>query len=430
MIVQMGPDPVGADWLRRHGAALLGTYAPPSMVLVGGEGATVWDAAGRRYLDLVAGIATTVLGHAHPALVAAVREQITALGHVSNLVAHPSQVLLAERLLQVTGAGPGGRVYLCNSGAEANEAAFKMARRTGRPRIVAAEGGFHGRTMGALALTHRPAYRAPFEPLPGGVEHVPFGDVDALRAALDRTGRPDVAAVFLEPVQGEAGVRPAPVGYLAEVRRLTRDRGTLLVLDEVQSGVGRTGHWLAHQAPQHLGTVIAEDPRLRPDIVTLAKGLGGGVPIGAAVTYTPAVSSLLAPGEHGTTFGGNPLASAAALATIETIDSQRLLERAVTVGRVLADGIAALSGSEVAEVRGEGLLIGVDLVDPIAARITAVSRDCGFLVNAVQAGTVRLAPPLVLTAAEATSFVEALPGILGRAATADRAATSAPEGSS
>ncbi|MGF1663223.1 MAG: aspartate aminotransferase family protein, partial [Kineosporiaceae bacterium] len=327
-------DAPAAAWLDRHGAALLGTYGRPARVLVRGHGAWVWDADGRRYLDLLAGLATTLLGHAHPVLASAVSGQLATLGHVSNLFAHPLQVALAERLLAVTGAGTGGRVFLCNSGAEANEAAFKIARRTGRPRILAAVGGFHGRTMGALALTHKPAYRDPFAPLPPGVEHVPFGDADAVADAL-RADRGPVAAVVLEPIQGEGGVHPAPPGYLAAVRRLTREHGALLVLDEVQCGMGRTGHWLAHHAPHHLGAGGAGGADLAPDVVTLAKGLGGGVPVGAAVTYSPEVSALLGAGQHGTTFGGNPLACAAALATLHVVETDGLLARAAAAGRRL-----------------------------------------------------------------------------------------------
>ena len=400
------------DWLRRHAAALAGTYAPPGRVLVRGQGAWVWDADGRRYLDLLAGIATTLLGHAHPLLVSAVSSQLATLGHVSNLVATPVQVLLAERLLEVSGAGSDGRVFFCNSGAEANEAAFKLARRTGRPRIIAAEGGFHGRTMGALALTHKPAYRAPFEPLPPGVEHVAFGDASAMRAALERTGSDDVAVVVLEPVQGEVGVRPAPPGYVAEVRRLTRERGTLLVLDEIQSGMGRTGHWLAHQAGHHLGDAIRRDPSMRPDVVTLAKGLGGGVPIGAMITYGPEVSALLTPGQHGSTFGGNPVAAAAALATLHAIEVEDLLGNVRAVGRRLVTAIETLAHPLVAGVRGEGLLLAIVLTRPVAAQVVAAAGDCGYLVNAVAPDAVRLAPPLVLTVAQAEEFVAALPGIL------------------
>jgi acetylornithine aminotransferase len=406
-------EPAGA-WLDRHAAALLGTYGRPARVLVRGQGAWVWDADGRRYLDLLAGLATTLLGHAHPVLVSAVSGQLATLGHVSNLFAHPLQVALAERLLAVTGAGDGGRVFLCNSGAEANEAAFKIARRTGRPRIVAAVGGFHGRTMGALALTHKPQYREPFAPLPAGVEHVPFGDADAVADALRRGGG-QVAAVVLEPIQGEGGVHPAPPGYLAAVRRLTREHGALLVLDEVQSGMGRTGYWLAHHAPHHLGEAAAGDPSSRPDVVTLAKGLGGGVPIGAAVTSSAEVSALLGPGQHGTTFGGNPLACAAALATLHVIEADSLRARAREAGRRLAAGVTGTGHARVRGVRGEGLLRAVELDGPLAPAAAAVALDAGYVVNAVAPDALRLAPPLVVTDDQVDAFVADLPAVLDAA---------------
>ncbi|HET8615114.1 MAG TPA: acetylornithine transaminase, partial [Actinomycetales bacterium] len=269
-----------SHWQERYAHALLGVYGTPQRVLVRGEGAYVWDADGRRYLDLLGGIATNALGHAHPTLVGAVTAQLSTLGHVSNFFATPPQVALAERLLALIEAPDGSRVFFANSGGEANEAAFKLARRTGRPRILALEGAFHGRSMGALALTYKPAYREPFEPLPGGVEHLPFGDVDALEAAVDGS----VAAVILEPIQGEAGVRPLPEGYLARARALTAEHGALLVLDEVQTGIGRTGAWFAHT--RH-GVV--------PDVVTLAKGLGGGLPIGAVVAFGHRTAELLGP---------------------------------------------------------------------------------------------------------------------------------------
>lgn len=267
------PDTGGAQWLTRYGGAVMNTFGTPQRVLVRGQGCQVWDADGNRYLDLLAGIAVNVLGHAHPALIEAVTAQLSTLGHISNFFTSGPQIELAERLLALMAAPEGSRVFFANTGTEAIEAAFKIARRTGRPRIIAAENAFHGRTMGALALTHKPAYREPFEPLPGGVQHLPYGDLDALAAAVDDT----VAAVVLEPVQGEAGVRPAPPGYLAAARQVTADAGALLILDEVQTGIGRTGAWFAHrQAP--IGA-----PDLVADVVTLAKGLGGVLPIGAVI---------------------------------------------------------------------------------------------------------------------------------------------------
>lgn len=404
--------PVGEGWLDRHASSLMGTYGRPARVLVRGEGAQVWDADGAVYVDLLAGIATTALGHAHPALTGAVTAQLSTLGHVSNLAATPVQIGLAEELLRTSDAPEGSRVFLCSSGAEANEAAFKITRRTGRTRVLAAEGGFHGRTMGALALTATAAYREPFEPLPGGVEHVPFGDVDAMAAALADEAAGPVAAVVLEPVQGEGGVRPAPAGYLAAVRRLTREHGTLLVLDEVQTGSGRTGTWLAWQQPHHLGDAVAADPGMRPDAVTLAKGLAGGIPCGALVAYGAHVAGLLGRGQHGTTFGGNPVAAAAALATIHVVERDDLLGRARHLGALLRGGIGALEHPLLAGVRGEGLLLAVVLARPLAAEVTSAALDAGFVVNAVAPDAVRLAPPLVLTDAQAQSFVDALPGIL------------------
>ena len=396
----------GAEaWLARYSSSVMGTYGAPQRVLVRGEGPYVWDADGRRYLDLLAGIATNALGHAHPLLVAAVTSQLTTLGHVSNFFATVPQIALAERLLEVARAPQGSRVFFCNSGAEANEAAFKMARRTGRPKVVAAVNAFHGRTMGALALTHKEAYRAPFEPLPGGVEFVPYGDVGALGRAVDGA----TAAVFLEPVQGEGGVTPAPDGYLQAARRITADHGALLVLDEVQTGIGRTGEWFAHQLPRHAGVV--------PDVVTVAKGLGGGIPVGGAVAFGPANAALLGAGQHGTTFGGNPVASAAGLATLHAIDRDGILANVRSVGSALREAVTALGHPLVAEVRGEGLLLGIALTEPVGAAVVQAALAAGFIVNAVRPDTVRLAPPLVLTHAQAATFTDALPGILDTAAT-------------
>jgi acetylornithine/N-succinyldiaminopimelate aminotransferase len=399
-----------ALWLERYAGAVMATYDPPQRVLVRGEGCYVWDADGRRYLDLLGGIATTVLGHAHPLLVSTVTAQLATLGHVSNFFATAPQVALAERLIQIVGGEPGSAVFFCNSGGEANEAAFKMTRRTGRTRLVAAEGAFHGRTMGALALTHKPAYREPFEPLPGEVTHVPYGDVEALRRAVDES----VAAVVLEPIQGEAGVRPAPDGYLAAAREVTDRHGVLLVLDEVQTGIGRTGAWFAHS--RH---------GVRPDIVTVAKSLGGGIPIGAAVALNRRSATLLGAGQHGTTYGGNPVSAAAGLAVLHAIERDDLLGNARRVGSRLRDGITAIGHPLVAEVRGEGLLLAVGLTHPVAAEAARAALDRGFIVNAVAADALRLAPALVVTAEQADSFVAALPEILAVAA-GSTAATAAP----
>lgn len=379
----------------RWRAVMMDTYGTPALALVRGEGSTVWDEDGRAYTDFTGGIAVNALGHAHPALVAAVREQVARLGHVSNLFVSEPAVALAERLLALLDRP--GRVFFANSGAEAVEAAFKIARRTGRPHLVATEGGFHGRTMGALALTGQPPKRAPFVPLPGEVTHVPYGDAQALRAAVTE----QTAAVVLEPLQGEAGVVRAPEGYLRAAREITRATGTLLVLDEVQTGIGRTGHWFAHQA----------EPGAEPDVITLAKGLGGGLPIGATVAFG-AAAELLTPGQHGSTFGGNPVACAAGLAVLETIEKEGLLAHAARVGERLRLAIEALEHPLVREVRGAGLLLGIALAEPVAARVQRAAQDAGFLVNAAGADVVRLAPALTLPQERADALVAALPGIL------------------
>lgn len=386
------------QWLERYDSSLMGVFGTPQQVLVQGSGCYVQDANGKQYLDLLAGIAVNALGHAHPALVSAVSDQLGTLGHVSNFFSSPPQILLAERLLTLAGAPEGSKVFFANSGTEANEAAFKLARRntdpaTGRTRILALEGAFHGRTMGALALTAKQAYREPFEPLPGGVEHLPFGDIQALQNAVD----PTVAAVFLEPIQGEAGVRMLPEGYLAAAREVTRAAGALLIIDEVQTGIGRTGQWFASEG-------------IQPDAMTLAKGLGGGLPVGALLTFGPEPSGLLAAGMHGTTFGGNPVAAAAALATLSVLESADLLANVRATGKYLRRELAALDG--VAEVRGEGFLIGIDLQEPVAAAAVAAALEAGFIINSTGPSTLRLAPPLILTAEQAGTFLAALPGIL------------------
>lgn len=379
----------------RYAASVMNTFGPPKLVLVKGEGAHVWDADGNEYVDLLGGIAVNALGHGHPALVEAVTSQLQTLGHVSNFFTTPQQVELAEKLLELVGAGAGGgKVFLTNSGTEANEAAFKLTRRTGRTHVVVAEGSFHGRTMGALALTSKEAYRAPFEPLPGDVTFVPFGDAGALAAAVtDAT-----AAILLEPIQGEAGVNVAPDGYLAAARSIADEHGALLWLDEVQCGMGRTGAWFAHLSS---GVV--------PDVVTVAKGLGGGFPVGACIALG-AAGDLLQPGNHGTTFGGNPVACAAALAVIRTIEEQELLEHVTVLGQKIRDGLAA--DPRVTEVRGEGLLIGLDLAADRAAEVAATAQRAGFIVNPATPRRIRLAPPLVLSEDDANAFLAAWPAIL------------------
>ena len=370
------------------------TYGTPPLALVRGSGAHVVDADGREYLDLLAGIAVNALGHAHPAVVEAVTRQVSTLGHVSNLAISTPAVQLAERLLALFGRD--GRVFLCNSGAEANEAVFKLARRTGRTGMVAATGSFHGRTMGALALTGQPGKADPFRPLPGDVTFVPYGDAAALAAAVDD----GTAAVLLEPIQGEGGVVTPAAGYLAAAQDAARAAGALFVLDEVQTGIGRTGTWFAHQPAG-----------LTPDVVTLAKGLGGGLPIGACVAFGDA-AGLLGPGQHGSTFGGNPVSCAAALAVLDTIEADGLLERATVVGRALSDGVRGLGHPLVADVRGAGLLLGIVLAQPVAKDAEAALRERGVLVNAVAPAVLRLAPPLVLTDADVAQFLRVLPDAL------------------
>ncbi|MGH3762558.1 acetylornithine transaminase [Actinophytocola sp.] len=371
-------------------------YGTPALTLVRGEGAHVWDADGNRYLDLVGGIAVNALGHAHPAVVEAVTNQVATLGHTSNLYVNPVAVELAEALLDVAGLAGRAKVLFTNSGAEAVEAAVKLARLTGRTGLVACDGAFHGRTMGALTVTGQPAKRTPFEPLLPNVTHVPFGDVEALRAAVDT----DTAAVFVEPVLGEGGVHPAPAGYLHAAREITAAAGALLVLDEVQTGIGRLGDWFAfHQAG------------VTPDVVTLAKGLGGGLPLGACVGVG-AAADLLRPGHHGTTFGGNPVACAAGLAVLRTIAAEGLCGRAAALGKEIAAGVEALGHPLVTEVRGAGLLLGIGLAAPAAARVAGAAAKAGYLVNNVQPDTIRLAPPLIVDAGDVKGFLATLPSLL------------------
>jgi len=384
---------VTQDWTGRYAGALMNTFGAPQLVLEQGRGARVWDTDGREYLDFLGGIAVNALGHAHPALVDAVSAQLGRLGHISNFFASRPQIELAERLLALAGASGDGRVFFTNSGTEANEAGFKLSRRTGRTHLVSAYGAFHGRSMGALALTAKSAYREPFEPLPGEVTFVPYGDTAALAEAVtDRT-----AAVILEPIQGEAGVIVPPDGYLAEARRITRAHGALLWLDEIQTGVGRTGQW------------FAAANQVDPDVITLAKGLAGGIPIGACIARGVA-GALFQPGNHGTTFGGNPVACAAALAVLDTIEKDGLLDNARAMGERLRAGLGA--DERVVETRGAGLLIGLSLDGDYAAAVVGVARERGFLVNAPAADRIRLAPPLIIDAAEVDALVGAWPTIL------------------
>jgi acetylornithine/N-succinyldiaminopimelate aminotransferase len=385
---------------QRFEAAIMPNYGVPPVAIARGEGCRVWDTDGNAYLDLIGGIAVSSLGHAHPALVEAVSAQVATLAHVSNLYLHEPEVLLAERLLRLLDAD--GRVFFANSGTEAVEAAYKLVRRHAGPDrtyVVAAEGGFHGRTMGSLALTGKDSIRVPFGPFGADVRFVPYGDAGALRAAV--TG--ECAAVFLEPTQGEGGIIPSPDGYLAEARAICDATGAALVLDEIQSGIGRTGAWFQHQ---HDG--------VRPDVITLAKGLGGGLPIGACVGFGP-YATAFGKGDHGSTFGGNPVSCAAALAVLDTIEKDDLLGNAADVGERLATGIAGLGDPLVAGVRGRGLWRAIVLTEPRSAAVEAAAREAGFLVNAVQPDAIRLAPPLIITPDEAGSFVAALPEILRKA---------------
>jgi len=378
-------------WHERYDSAMMKTLAPPLAVLVRGEGCYVWDEHGTKYLDFLAGIAVNSLGHAHPEMVAAAQSQIGTLAHISNYFASPSQIELAERLKRLTGAGDAGRVYFCNSGAEANEAAFKLARLNTaggrRSRILALHDSFHGRTMGALALTGKPLMRAPFQPVPGGVEHIDT-TIEALERELDDT----VAALFLEPVKGEAGVIDLPDGYLARARELCTQHGVLLIIDEVQTGAGRTGTWFAY-----------EHANVLPDAVTLAKGIGGGVPIGALVTFGD-TSDLFLRGQHGSTFGGNPFVTATANAVLGVIERDDLVGNARRRGEQIREIIARIDSPLITEVRGRGLLLGIGLAEPVALKLAAAALAEGLIVNAANESSIRMAPPLIVGDAELADF--------------------------
>lgn len=369
-----------SDFTSRWSQALLDTYPAPPVELVKGDGATVTDADGNTYIDMLAGIAVNVLGHAHPAIVDAVSSQVATLGHVSNLFGSQPVVAVAEALQQRVGDNS-ARVFFCNSGGEANEAAFKLARLTGRRRILAAERGFHGRTMGSLALTGQPDKRAPFEPLPGGVEFYPYGDIGALTALVEQDPG-NTAAIILEPIQGETGVIPAPDGFLKAVRELCDAHGILLICDEVQTGVGRTGDFFAFQ---HEGVL--------PDVITMAKGLGGGLPIGATIARGKA-ASLFTPGAHGTTFGGNPVACAAANAVLDIIDEDFLAE-VRRKGQLLIDEASRVAG--VQSVRGRGLMLGVVLDEGVAKLVVKQGLSHGVILNAPSDNVIRLTPPLTIS---------------------------------
>ncbi|MFV2198142.1 acetylornithine transaminase [Nocardiopsis sp. LOL_012] len=390
----------GADLRERFAAALMPNYGVPPLALTLGRGCEVYDADGRQYLDLIAGIAVSTLGHGHPALVKAVAHQAATLAHTSNLFVNERAVQLAERLVGLVGGD--AKVFFANSGTEANEAALKLVKRAAGPdrrTFVAATAGFHGRTFGALALTGKESIREPFGPYGMDVRFVPHGDIDALTEAVDET----CVAVFTEPTQGEAGVVPAPEGYLAAVRSLCDETGAAFVLDEIQSGIGRTGRWFAHQA---------ED--VRPDVLTLAKGLGGGLPIGACVGFGR-YADAFGKGDHGSTFGGNPVACAASLAVLDTIESEGLLAHTAVMGDLLAEQLDAVDHPLLAGQRGSGLWRALVLTGPHAAHVQEQAAARGFLVNAVAPGTIRLAPPLVITPEQIGVFIEALPTVLDAA---------------
>ncbi|MCU1528849.1 MAG: acetylornithine aminotransferase, partial [Frondihabitans sp.] len=387
-------------WQRRFGDSIMKSLTTPKVMLARGEGCSVWDVDGKRYLDFLAGIAVNSLGHAHPVLVDALSSQAATLVHVSNYFATPSQVELAERLKRITGAGDRGRVYYGNSGAEANEAAFKLMRLNrgadGRKtRILSLQNSFHGRTMGSLALTGKPALREAFEPMVPGVEHIE-SNLEALESSIDDT----VAGLIVEPIKGEAGVVDLPEGFLKRARELTSQHGALLVLDEIQTGVGRTGSWFTYQ---QLDVV--------PDAVTIAKGIAGGVPIGALVTFG-STSDLFEAGQHGSTFGGNPLATTAANAVLGEIESAGLIQNAALRGQQIRDVIRAIGSPLVEEVRGRGLLIGVGLTEPIAGEVSARALAAGLIVNAANDSSIRIAPPLIVGDAEIDEFASIFAAVL------------------
>jgi acetylornithine/N-succinyldiaminopimelate aminotransferase len=361
-------------------------YGTPSVALVRGKGIVVTDADGKQYLDFLGGIATSILGQAHPAIVKAVSKQVSTLSHVSNFYAHPNAVALAAKLTAMTG-DKSAKVFFCQSGAEANEAALKLSRRTGKSRVVAAQGAFHGRTMGALSLTGQPAKREPFLPLIKGVKHVPYGDINAMRKAVSRK----TAMVIIEPIMGEAGVIVPPADYLQQLRQLCDDKGALLVIDAVQTGMGRTGDWFGY-----------EYSGITPDVITLAKGLGGGLPLGAMIALGKA-ADLFQPGDHGSTFGGNPVTTAAGLAAINFIESKKILKKVEKQGAYLMQELALIPG--VAEVRGAGLLLGIELENRKAADVAGALQKLGVLVNAANATTIRLAPALIVTDVQINKFL-------------------------
>ena len=372
--------------INRWSNSVQNNYGSPTIALVKGKGIVVTDADGKQYLDFLGGIATNILGHAHPAIVKAVTKQVSILSHVSNFYVHPNAVELAEKLASMTG-DKGAKVFFCQSGAEANEAALKLSRRTGKVRAVAAQGAFHGRTMGALSLTGQPSKREPFLPLVKGVKHVPYGDIEAMRTAVTKK----TAMVIIEPIMGEAGVKVPPADYLQELRTLCDAKGALLVIDAVQTGMGRTGDWFGY-----------EYSGITPDVITLAKGLGGGLPLGAMIALGTA-ADLFQPGDHGSTFGGNPVTTAAGLAAIKFIESQKLLKKVEKQGAFLMQELALIPG--VSEVRGAGLLLGIELENLKSSDVAIALQKSGVLVNAANPTTIRLAPALIVTDAQIKKFI-------------------------
>jgi acetylornithine/N-succinyldiaminopimelate aminotransferase len=375
---------------------MMRNYGAPSRTFVSGKGCVLKDDQGKSYLDFLAGIATNVLGHAHPAVVKAVTKQVSTLGHVSNFFAHPQGLRLASRLQEMTGDSQ-ARIFFCNSGAEANEAALKISRRTGRSRIVATQGAFHGRTMGALSMTGQPSKREPFAPLLKGITHVPYGDVSAMSRGVTKK----TAMVIVEPIMGEAGVITPDDGYLTELRIICDRVGALLVFDCVQTGIGRTGQWFGF-----------EHEKVQPDVITLAKGIGGGLPLGATIAYGKA-AQLLEPGDHGTTFGGNPIACAAANAVLDVIESKKLMQSAKVFEKKIKKSLSAVPG--VSEVRGRGLLLGIELASPIAKKVAAEMLDAGIVVNAANEKTIRIAPPLIVTMTQVEKFISVFKKVMKEA---------------
>ena len=382
--------------INRWKSSVQNNYGTPSIALVKGNGIVVTDADGKKYLDFLGGIATNILGHAHPSVVKAVTKQISTLSHVSNFYAHPNAITLAEKLVAMTG-DKGAKIFFCQSGAEANEAAFKLSRRTGKIKVVAAQGAFHGRTMGALSLTGQPSKREPFLPLIKGVKHVPYGDIDAMRKAVTKK----TAMVIIEPIMGEAGVIVPPSDYLYQLRALCDEKGVLLVIDAVQTGMGRTGDWFGY-----------EYSGITPDVITLAKGLGGGLPLGAMIALGKA-AELFEPGDHGSTFGGNPVTTAAALAAIDFIESKKILKKVEKQSAFLIQELALIPG--IKEVRGAGLLIGIELEKLKASDVAELLLKDGVLVNAANPTTIRIAPALIVTDAQISKFLSIFKKVVSHA---------------